>query len=55
MAQALPSRPNLEWLRKTAKQALRELCAQNPHAKLADAQLLLARELEMRASTPLKR
>jgi ankyrin repeat protein len=44
MAQALPSRPNLDWLRKTAKQALREMRAQRPEARLADAQLALARE-----------
>jgi hypothetical protein len=44
MAQALPSRPNLEWLRKSAKQALRALRARRPAARLADAQLALARE-----------
>lgn len=44
MAQALPPRPNLEWLRKTAKQALHAMREQNPRAKLADAQLALARE-----------
>jgi len=44
MAQALPARPNLEWLRKTAKQALRELRAQQPAARLADAQFAVARD-----------
>jgi len=44
MAQPLPARPNLDWLRKTAKQALRELRAQRPEARLAEAQLALARE-----------
>jgi ankyrin repeat protein len=43
MAQALPPRPNLEWLRKTARQSLVELRSQNPEARLADAQLRLAR------------
>ena len=44
MAQALPPRPNLDWLRKTAKQVLAKLRAQNPLARLADAQLAVARE-----------
>ena len=43
MAQALPSRPNLDWLRKIAKQALRDMRAQRPDARLADAQLAVAR------------
>jgi ankyrin repeat protein len=44
MAQPLPARPNLEWLRKTAKQALTRLRKRKPEARLADAQLALARE-----------
>ena len=44
MAQALPARPNLDWLRKTAKDHLRELRAQEPSRKLADAQFSLARQ-----------
>lgn len=44
MAQALPARPNLDWLRKTAKDHLRELRAQDPRRKLADAQFALARQ-----------
>ncbi len=44
MSDALPARPNLEWLRKTAKQQLRELRSRDPAAKLADAQLSLARK-----------
>lgn len=43
MSHALPSRPNLEWLKKTAKQELRELRSRNANARLADAQLALAR------------
>ena len=44
MARALPARPNLDWLRKTAKDLLRELRAQDPTRKLADAQFSLARQ-----------
>jgi ankyrin repeat protein len=44
MAQALPARPNLDWLRKTAKDHLRELRAQDPARKLADAQFAVARQ-----------
>src|SRR5688572_16106326 len=38
------SRPHLEWYRKAAKKKLDELRAKNPSAKLADAQLAIARE-----------
>ena len=44
MAQALPARPNLDWLRKTAKDQLRDLRAHDPARKLADAQFALARQ-----------
>jgi len=44
MSSSLPARPNLEWLRKTAKQRLAELRAADPGAKLADAQRAVARE-----------
>ena len=43
MSHALPARPNLEWLKKTAKQQLRDLRSSDPAARLADAQLALAR------------
>lgn len=39
----LPDAANLEWLRKQAKQRLKELRQSTPDAKLADAQLALAR------------
>jgi ankyrin repeat protein len=39
----LPDRPSLEHLRNEAKQRLRELHVRNPAAKLADAQLHVAR------------
>src|SRR5215471_9476087 len=41
---SLPARPNLDWYRKAAKKKLAELRAQRPSAKLADAQLAVARE-----------
>lgn len=41
---SLPDAPNLEWLRKQAKRKLGELRKANPAAKLADAQLDLAKE-----------
>ena len=44
MSKTLPSRPNLDWLRKTAKQALAELRPHDPSAKLADAQRKVARD-----------
>jgi len=44
MSRSLPARPSLEWLRKTAKQTLRQLREQKPSARLADAQLAVARE-----------
>lgn len=44
MASSLPERPSLEWLRKAAKERLRALRAQDPAARLAQAQLLVARE-----------
>jgi len=40
----LPLHPNLEWLRKTAKQRLSELRARDPQSRLADAQREIARE-----------
>jgi ankyrin repeat protein len=43
MAETLPERANLAWLKKTAKQHLRELRASDPDVKLAHAQLALAR------------
>jgi ankyrin repeat protein len=44
MSEALPSRPNLDWLRKTARQRLKERRAAAPDAKLAEVQLDLARQ-----------
>lgn len=44
MSPTLPPRPNLDWLRKTAKERLAQLRVNDPSAKLADAQRELARE-----------
>ena len=43
-ARSLPDSPNLEWLRKHARHRLDELRRENPGARLAHAQLGLARE-----------
>ena len=43
MSASLPSRPSLEWLRKTAKDRLSQLRRTDPTAKLADVQLAIAR------------
>ena len=42
-ARTLPDAPDFEWLRKQAKRHLVELQRTNPEARLADAQLVLAR------------
>lgn len=44
MMQALPARPNLDWLRKIAKERLVELRSSDPTAKLHHAQRLVARD-----------
>ncbi len=44
MPKTLPESANLDWLKKTAKQQLRVWKSQGREAKLADAQLTLARE-----------
>jgi hypothetical protein len=44
MSRQLPPRPNLEYLRKEAKDLLEVLQRQDPSAQLADAQHALARE-----------
>jgi ankyrin repeat protein len=54
MSQALPARPNLDWLRKTAKQQLQQLRKTNPDAKLAGAQLALARQYGFRSWRAMK-
>jgi ankyrin repeat protein len=44
MSRSLPERPSLEFLKKSAKQRLRVLREGEPRARLADAQLAVARE-----------
>ncbi len=44
MSPTLPIHPNLEWLRKTAKDRLNELRLRDPKAKLAAAQREVARD-----------
>ncbi len=44
MALTLPPRPSLDWLRKTAKDHLRELRSTHPETTLAEAQRDVARE-----------
>jgi ankyrin repeat protein len=44
MPKALPPQPHIDWLKKTAKQRLATLRADDPSAKLADAQREIARE-----------
>jgi ankyrin repeat protein len=44
MSSSLPSRPSLEWLRKTAKDRLADRRRTDPSTKLAAVQLELARE-----------
>ena len=44
MPASLPPRPSLEWLRKTAKDRLAVRRQADPHARLAEVQLELARE-----------
>jgi hypothetical protein len=44
MSEALPPHPSLAWLRKTAKQQLRQQRAHHPDAKLAETQPALARK-----------
>ena len=41
---SLPDSPNLDWLRKQGKRRLGDLRKTNPAARLADAQLDLARQ-----------
>jgi ankyrin repeat protein len=44
MTQALPPRPDIEWLKKAAKERLTELRAGDPSARLHQAQLEVARD-----------
>jgi ankyrin repeat protein len=54
MPQALPANPNLDWLKKTAKQRLVELRTSQPNAKLHEAQLALAHDYGFKSWRALK-
>ena len=54
MPQVLPAQPNIDWLKKTAKQRLAELRAGNPTARLHQAQLAVARDYGFRSWRALK-
>ena len=54
MSRDLPARPNLEHLRKQAKELLVSLQQQNPECRLADAQHQIAREYGFESWTRLK-
>jgi hypothetical protein len=54
MSQAVPANPNLDWLRKTAKQRLVELRAKQPDAKLHQAQLAVANDYGFKSWRALK-
>jgi len=44
MAQVLPANPNLDWLRKTARQRLAEMRSGQPDARLHQAQVAIAND-----------
>jgi ankyrin repeat protein len=54
MPQALPANPNLDWLKKTAKQRLVRLRIGQPDAKLYEAQLALAHDYGFKSWRALK-
>ena len=54
MTETLPPRPDIEWLRKAAKERLAEMRADDPAAKLHHAQLEVARRYGYRSWRALK-
>jgi len=54
MPQALPAHPNLDWLKRAAKERLVELRANDPASKLHQAQLLVARDYGFKSWRELK-
>ena len=54
MSRDLPAQPNLEHLKKQAKERLAQLRQQSPTARLADAQHALAREYSFQSWAALK-
>ena len=54
MTKALPPRPDIEWLKKAAKEQLAELRASDPDAKLHQAQLAIAQDYGFKSWRALK-
>jgi ankyrin repeat protein len=54
MPQALPAHPNLDWLKKTAKQRLVQLRTRQPDAKLHQAQFAIAHDYGFKSWRALK-
>jgi ankyrin repeat protein len=54
MLQALPAYPDLDWLKKAAKERLAKLRASDPTSRLHQAQLLLARDYGFKSWRELK-
>ena len=54
MPQALPAKPNFDWLKKTAKQRLIQLRTGRPDAKLHEAQFAVAHDYGFRSWRALK-
>jgi ankyrin repeat protein len=54
MPQAFPAQPNIEWLKKTAKQRLAELRGSDPTARLHEAQLAIAHDYGFKSWRALK-
>ena len=54
MTQALPAQPNIDWLKKTARQRLAELRVSDPAAKLHRAQLTVAKDYGFKSWRALK-
>ena len=54
MPKALPAHPHIDWLKKTAKQRLQQLRANDPAAKLHHAQLDIARDYGFKSWRALK-
>jgi ankyrin repeat protein len=54
MPKALPAQPNIDWLKKAAKERLAELRTRNPTARLAEAQRAMAEDYGFRSWRALK-
>ena len=52
MSRHLPPHPNLEYLKKQAKESLRDMRRRDPASKLADAQHAIAREYGFSKAIP---